>query len=979
MLKKSILIVCSIVIITSGAVRAGIPGMTIAPPDSDWRAAVTPPATGVALPRAGELTVTVPDLGLCEDAMAAIALAPEWLVDDLADNFSRLEEAEQQEIAQYILNPADERYRDEYAFLAAHMAPEMLSHRYFDGFILEENVRWIYDMADALAYVELLDVDNGGGDYYTTARYRMLDGGVPEWVEVPREIYYWYVVQPKVSDEKVMYTNPEDGSYAAAPVGVFWRPYLLFDSNLTYSYSEHYLELHPNAIPEVSLDSWGPSAKGYLTGFSVAPTTIVQVASSGEVVLGDIKSANQANTILATTMRVEAAYAADDCQMLANMVAYGNGHQGLGSNAPIALFKDNDQPEGDIVEQVLLTQGRPYTVFSSADVGVADISGFNKMIFPSYQPRAMYQAIADNQEWVETWLTLGNRILQIHLATNAADDPAGIVFPGGFTCSSQAETAYDDLEFGGYPILSDVLHYAEYYWDGESVNLDSGRLFAPGQTALDVAGNWVSKILKYKARGDRPIEPAAIARGHDGNCGELQDLLAAAGRCMLMPVQCVCNTSWDHVWDEFWSDGWHAYQVSWNGGPTHIDNPGVGADGRFGGGKELGAVYDWRNDEWKDTATDRYSHTCTLLVTVTDSNGNPVDGAKVTILVHYFGDPGQPLVTTAIKYTGIDGTVRFTLGDLRSFWGSVESAAGDYALADPEGIITDSVADSEYTWDVTVPGTVPVLPATPAAACAAPAAERLVISYETTAHAVHPMVIQFQHTFSYVRADGWVNMFICDEDNYALYKAGETFTTHYLEAASESGGVTFAPPHEDTWHVVLDTTGMLFARQSADLRVRFERESGSDWEVVDEVDSHGVLPAGAEMHVAVALAGPSCDTLGVTMVMPAVHFQTGAECYLRARICNDTGAVISGHPLFVILDVYGDYWFAPSWRHVSEGIDGYAGEYAPGLTELEIIEPFFWPAGTGAADDIRFWGVMTDAAVTDLYGELGCWTFGWSE
>jgi len=48
--------------------------------------------------------------------------------------------------------------------------------------------------------------------------------------------------------------------------------------------------------------------------------------------------------------------------------------------------------------------------------------------------------------------------------------------------------------------------------------------------AVDAIGNWVSETVPFAAEGDRPIQPNVIAHEHNGNCGELQDLLCAAGR-----------------------------------------------------------------------------------------------------------------------------------------------------------------------------------------------------------------------------------------------------------------------------------------------------------------------------------------------------------------------------------------------------------------------------------------------------------------
>ncbi len=123
---------------------------------------------------------------------------------------------------------------------------------------------------------------------------------------------------------------------------------------------------------------------------------------------------------------------------------------------------------------------------------------------------------------------------------------------------------------------------------------------------------------------------------------------------------------------------------------------------------------------------------------------------------------------------------------------------------------------------------------------------------------------------------------------------------------------------------------------------------------------------------------PPCTQLGVTLEMPAEEFSEGDRCFLTAWICNDSYSTISGHPLFVILDVYGSYWFGPSWRSMEEGIDFYSDDYEPGITQVTVIPEFNWPANVGSASEIVFWGAMTDPGITELFGTHSMVTFGWN-
>jgi len=117
-----------------------------------------------------------------------------------------------------------------------------------------------------------------------------------------------------------------------------------------------------------------------------------------------------------------------------------------------------------------------------------------------------------------------------------------------------------------------------------------------------------------------------------------------------------------------------------------------------------------------------------------------------------------------------------------------------------------------------------------------------------------------------------------------------------------------------------------------------------------------------------------CGETGVTLAMPAHTFTEGDACYLLANVCNNEGSTLTDNPLFIVLDVYGIYFFAPSW---GETMDHYDQSFPVGLTQVNAITQFAWPTGAGAADGIFFYAALTDPAITTLVGQLGSWEFAW--
>ena len=109
--------------------------------------------------------------------------------------------------------------------------------------------------------------------------------------------------------------------------------------------------------------------------------------------------------------------------------------------------------------------------------------------------------------------------------------------------------------------------------------------------------------------------------------------------------------------------------------------------------------------------------------------------------------------------------------------------------------------------------------------------------------------------------------------------------------------------------------------------------------------------------------------------MPAHEYGPGDDCSCDLYICNPNSEIYQNVPIFVVLDVYGIYFFAPSFSE----FDQYMENVEPGLKIISVLPEFPWPEGAGSASGIRWYGAMTNAAITELFGELGIFEFGWHE
>ncbi len=181
---------------------------------------------------APSLQITHEPYELTELAVEAVAAAPDWLQDDLHISLGKLDEDLQNELGALVADLDDPYLIDEVAFAMAHTSPEVLDYGNFHPELLVINAELLYQHDPSLDYVELVDVGEPGvdADYYTTATYQVGEGKDGEEVvekTIEADIYYWYVVHPRLEDELPYFLdawasdNPKD-----AENGLFWREFL---------------------------------------------------------------------------------------------------------------------------------------------------------------------------------------------------------------------------------------------------------------------------------------------------------------------------------------------------------------------------------------------------------------------------------------------------------------------------------------------------------------------------------------------------------------------------------------------------------------------------------------------------------------------------------------------------------------------------------------------------------------------------------
>jgi hypothetical protein len=111
--------------------------------------------------------------------------------------------------------------------------------------------------------------------------------------------------------------------------------------------------------------------------------------------------------------------------------------------------------------------------------------------------------------------------------------------------------------------------------------------------------------------------------------------------------------------------------------------------------------------------------------------------------------------------------------------------------------------------------------------------------------------------------------------------------------------------------------------------------------------------------------------VGLDLMCNDDYFTPGEQFTLQLRVAN-YGPAVEGKQ-FVLLDVYGSYWFHPGW---TQELDYVVVSLPEGFDQTITILDFQWPATNQSADGIVFWAAITDAAMVDLLSNVDKVSFG---
>ncbi|MBN2495086.1 MAG: transglutaminase domain-containing protein [Deltaproteobacteria bacterium] len=372
------------------------------------------------------------------------------------------------------------------------------------------------------------------------------------------------------------------------------------------------------------------------------------------------------------------------------------------------------------------------------------------------------------------------------------------------------------------PVLGEMLASERYLWKGRRDDSDDNG-------AVGAVARWVRASMCFGAGSERPVQPVRIYFLHRGNCGEYADLTSAALRAALIPAINVAAYSNDHTWNQFFDGLWHQIE------PVNdmVDSPIYDRDGPDGDGWWwLYATYYSRGDGWTIDNQDFYSdQNCTLVATVTDAAGLPVEGARIISGTWRMG-----FVPHFLGLSDENGQVEAVLGDHNDYFLWALSPLGNVPEDDPVLVISGSEPGQTYTWDVQIPGRLPVLPIGPAAE---PEGDwRLEVELDFPARTLHASGLVAGLEFARRREPGRVRAFVCAPAQCAAYRAGQAFEAHGPGAegrmlGTDAFGLDLDEP--EGWELVLSNEEALIATQLGRVRIALRRRGELAAETGDTV------------------------------------------------------------------------------------------------------------------------------------------------
>ncbi len=396
----------------------------------------------------------------------------------------------------------------------------------------------------------------------------------------------------------------------------------------------------------------------------------------------------------------------------------------------------------------------------------------------------------------------------------------------------------------GYPLLKDVLKDVEFMWDCKDHHwdnkdtLDNKLPFGDSLFAVQILGRWVAQTLPERAKQPRPVQPNQILRDHNGNCGELEDLLNAGTRTALLPVCSVGSWPGDHVWNElYWKGHWWYYQVSWSCGATDLKEHHTYPN--------KGLISGWRADGYTWQVNDHYNPTCSLKVKVVDTKNNPVDGAEVVLFsASYHDTHADEFNLGSWATTDANGEMNILLGTNITYGFRVDSKIGHSPTSSNQiyAVRWNELAENGLVLqNIKINGSMPQPLQTNKISGTSLDKYKISIDYNVPNRILYggsywdANIGLDDYQWSDFRTPGSIDFYICDEENYNKYTQSLPFDAYEVQSDLTSSTLEFSLPKDENFYLIFSNQSKLNVSQVLQTDIKLLKNSTGDWKVIDSL------------------------------------------------------------------------------------------------------------------------------------------------
>ena len=389
--------------------------------------------------------------------------------------------------------------------------------------------------------------------------------------------------------------------------------------------------------------------------------------------------------------------------------------------------------------------------------------------------------------------------------------------------------------------------------------------------AVEIVDHWVASTVPLNAQadndGNRPIEPVRIQWEHNGNCGEISDMIWAALRSALIPARGICGYGGDHCWGEFYERGWHQIDDYWDASTSIIAN---NDNYHYGWNRDWSGLMTMRGDGLDVDVVPNYHKAwsasndagylpdsqglidrANITVLVVDVNGNPVDGAKVTLGDYRYGASPTPMwesFGTQWTFTDAEGKAYLYTSEARQDRNTSNPFDGDtfddgialfviskvgYAEAGSQYAerLKPSFGDAynprnapmyyyNFSLDKGLPR--PYLPVVPIALPPG-GIYTMNVSFGVDSATQHPAVAaRWNEGLAYHNLDfatgHRVTSFFASRDEFQKYVGWQTFRASNVSANVSSGSMSLGIPAGEDWYFVISNPGSIETTQAVNIQ-----------------------------------------------------------------------------------------------------------------------------------------------------------------